>query len=88
VEKRVSRNYDDRPRRRRSASDPSAEVANLILRRILIFGGIFLGGVILLFCIVAVVALFMTGGFIALVNSARPQPMNAATSKAATPPKK
>jgi hypothetical protein len=53
-------------------------VANLILRRILIFSGILLGGLVLLFCITDIVMVALTGGFLTFVKSAKPPPPAAA----------
>ncbi len=76
---------NDRPRPRRPRLEPTAEVANLILRRILIFGGIFLGAVFLLFCVVFVVMIVFGAGLTAFVKSGmQPHSPPAATKPATT----
>jgi hypothetical protein len=85
---RVGNDRDDRRRPRRPRPDPTADMANLILRRILIFGGIFLGGVFVLFCAVFVIIMIAGGGLAAFVNSNLSKPPPPAASKPATTLKK
>jgi hypothetical protein len=85
---RLSADRDDRRRPRRPRLEPTPEVANLILRRILIASGIFLGGFALLFCFALVVMLILTGGFFSFLKSGGGQPSPPAATKPATTLKK